>query len=1028
MILLLLLEAVSAAKSGLTMYGNWSDSTILDEVDLFMEYLLPDYISKLKPKLQLISADSNDTNMILEACASVLPPHFLGLLNLSLIYRVFNPRASIERPMKGKKPVLRGWSAAINDPVTGIDLNLFQYRLIAAAYQHDNPVKHLVKLTNHFSLFSKEKAQLDRKLYDYFTQLNVPPTTDSNIQGRVLSSDPIDLIHDLLEEYQIKRIAKRIKLNDTRLFFSPIREYIYDYVKPLDSKQYLIHHLTDFERLNWPNQFNLKINNYYEFLGVRPNIVDVQIFLNSSMVDETLAILDMLLEETKNAFPHRYQVFLLCDIDNRTERRKAFAYERLCDDIGIRNACQFLFNAIKTGNWAKEYAKMNPETKWDQLNNLYRSGEVYKRVTNTQKYAKLVGIKGSAISVNGRFIKEKPAFHFIKTYIFDAAREIQEAARKGIVNCESNFPAWMEYAHIKTNTVEPPIEISDKNLISIVNLPINTVIRFIKSLMTISPNSKSNAIPVIFINYEFQPSDKVRVRYVSRHAYGTQLDESCKKILNIESDTEEATIVGNLIFHHKLNENQLDYALQYVHLVYLDNVEATNNNIQLFYGLLFRAATKLRGSNRRPYITVQSPYYIETKATDDKLVWNLIIDPLSEEFRPVGRFAELALDSGATGLHFYPCIQNIQYDELPNHLHQRVYHIDVTDSTPKAFKDCQIFSNSNWAKERKNNNIYVNGIASFGFSDSTDYIMVEDQLKKPLQDNNYFVTLLKPGIHETKGLNHEYCLDSLISYPHYFRNTKNKLNIKEDTQLNIFTYISNVNEINRAKTLLYSLTSQTKVSYKIWSIDGWNSMMPNNLNHTILPKFWPHFLTKPYFGIDLYPNAAKHVLLDLFLPPNLKHVLVINENVVIKGDVSRFLKINMSNCAAAAAIIPSKGDLYFDDIELRIARQNRPYHSDKLLFVNLMNWNNQHGGDWIRKIFQFVILDHLPFYDFSTDLFNRIQLFVQVLTLSPELIFDYRLNEPSLSSKAFAHVLSDETSVNYVDGYKKMQSDALKAF
>lgn len=88
------------------MNGNWSDSWPYYEAIEYFKYIYPRQVPKIE--FLLSGKEKSTRNQILEALREHIPKNVHGLLELSLSFRYFQPKAAILNPRNERKPKIRG--------------------------------------------------------------------------------------------------------------------------------------------------------------------------------------------------------------------------------------------------------------------------------------------------------------------------------------------------------------------------------------------------------------------------------------------------------------------------------------------------------------------------------------------------------------------------------------------------------------------------------------------------------------------------------------------------------------------------------------------------------------------------------------------------------------------------------------------------------------------------------------------------------------------------------------------------------
>jgi hypothetical protein len=164
-----------------------------------------------------------------------------------------------------------------------------------------------------------------------------------------------------------------------------------------------------------------------------------------------------------------------------------------------------------------------------------------------------------------------------------------------------------------------------------------------------------------------------------------------------------------------------------------------------------------------------------------------------------------------------------------------------------------------------------------------------------------------------------------------------------------------------------------------------------------------------------FSKAAKFALINLLIPFEVSHVLIIDPAVVLRGDIAIVQTLGLTGAVCVAPVMSSSRSKlwYWNTDEFVQQRFNRPFHTTAIVWIDLKQWRAAHAGDVSRKIYA----NQYPFQKRATvddDLFNQLQLDVQVATLPEGTLFCARYNARHFAEKAFAHLLCAQDSIDLI--------------
>lgn len=1007
------------------MVGNWSDSYPYYEAIEYFQYIYPREIPKIE---YILSGKENSTrNQILRELDGKIPKNVLGLLNLSLSLRYFQPKAALTHPKPNKNPKIRGWYATSTSSLPSIYTNDYQWKMLTQMHNTQGTNEKL-KFIADSTLYPKDnmlnisKYHVNNNIIEEYNRLNFQHRSRSIINGRITSAEPLELLEAMIEETQNVFNLIELKLNLSLLhqlqYGNPNRK-VFEYVEPIKWSRTLLHHDLQTTRQKWDE--DLKINATYpaDFLKVAPEMLTIQIFINLTS-PESPAILETILDLTKTDHPYGFQVIVVPDFDNITEVMIAYAYHEVLNVAADRGACEFLLDGILHG-FKKAYIKARPDTPWKELPSIINTSPINKTIESIKEYVNKTGLNRFAISINGQFIKSYPSFTDIKIAIAEMGYRLMDYAVRGEISNTTNFRKFSKTHGIPMDTIDTNMSIGMKDYISINGLPANSILNIVEFLSNATITYKTwnktlvNKIPVFFINCDAPDTNFTVPHFYYCNMNSSDFNHQAKRVLRITGSQQ--TIVGPLIFDRALTKEELRYALYYVFHAHMDNFPHLTIP-QMIYVLLWRASDGLKGIKRIEPIKIESGVFIRHNSTSF-LEWYLEYDPFLPEFRPIIELLTHAAELDVVQYSFVPLVSKGQWD-VPSHFYRTYYSNYFESGITTQTNDIVLHYPSNWVveKDKENGNYVLTSVATYGIAKNRSIIQIGDQQRSPL-DSGYFVFFAPPGIYQTKGLVERTLIsDSLLPSPHLVRQNGDIVETSpNDGKLNIVTFVLDEGSRKHVQIQLHTLLANASCPVKLWLIDFGNLGRPKSVETTILPAFWPHFVEKPN-GRLMFVRSFKFVTLDLLLPPNTQNIMVTDMGTIFRGDACRFNKLDMKSAVVAAPLKSSKtkasNTLYWNSAEFQAMRFKRPFHSNTLIWLNMPKWRQIRAGDLYRNLYNSYRRYKLFRNAIDEDLFNIMQLKVQVMTLPENIQYCSIYSDQKYEASAFSIGFCDSNSIDFM--------------
>jgi hypothetical protein len=165
-----------------------------------------------------------------------------------------------------------------------------------------------------------------------------------------------------------------------------------------------------------------------------------------------------------------------------------------------------------------------------------------------------------------------------------------------------------------------------------------------------------------------------------------------------------------------------------------------------------------------------------------------------------------------------------------------------------------------------------------------------------------------------------------------------------------------------------------------------------------------------------YCKAAKFAILDLLIPLEVQSILLVDQAAIFRGDVSAFQRLQLDGAVCAAPIISTsqKKSFYWNIHGYIVVRFKRPFHTTSLVYVDMVKWRESRAGDIYRGLYKSAVELHLFVSQVDDDLFNQMQLDVQVVTLPEGTAFCSGYHDRDVAASAFSMMICETDSVEFL--------------
>jgi hypothetical protein len=857
---------------------------------------------------------------------------------------------------------------------------------------------------------------------EYLAKDLSPQRCCSLINGRSVSNDPHDILDALIHEYQHLRLLQILSFSEdtsVQLLSSPCFSKVYEFLPPLQGCPILEGKDLPQMRLMWPTTLKSNSTDPFDELRARDRLVFCQVFLdiNSPEAKPTLeVILDMCLEN----LPFAFQLSLLGDMKNLTLRHIIYAYWAIVAAYDTLKGSEFLLRGMEIG-FEAAYGETKPRLLWRNLPHVNQEGIDFEQIEKTKMYCMTYNIKKTMISVNGHVIRTAHAFRELKSLLIEQGIRIKTWAQSKAVTNSLNFMKRLPRYGIPLEEIDAPLKIGIEHQATIDGMAIVDIQKVLAYLMkrhfAYPDEPGDNRIPVFFIDCDEQrrfsgfEGPAMEVRYLM----SAMIPIEVRQVLRTPGTK---TMVGPLLFNHTLSICELTYVLHYVRLGFCDSLAAkyypkqsiafaSLTSMQMMYILLWRSSLHLRGVTRSMSQSISSQAWLKINGSR-LLEWVVIIDPFSEEYRMVAEMLVQVAELKVARVSFLPVVPLTEFD-FGRHLHSKFVPVILQDSALVS-APVSVEVPPGWVTRPEKNIIWCTAVTHVGFAPGSTMVQIGGQTRRPL-DNGYFLIIMPIGAHQTKGVIEPFCeFDSMVVRFHHFTPTYAPFVIQYDRRFHILSYIEDPTAQDGELIMSQTLRSHITCEFKQWLFSGLKFSRSYPPNTEILPRFWPQFL--PPINCQAFCKAAKLALVDILIPLEVPDILFVDPKMLIRRDVSAFRHLELTRAVCAAPLISSskKKLHYWNRPEFVCARLGRPAHSTALLWIDMERWRNAGASDKYRRLWTITRMIPETVREIDNDLFNLMQLDVQVATLPENTAFCTENSEPHLAASAFSIVMCSRDS------------------
>lgn len=1042
---------LSRADEGVHLYGNWEDSYLVDETLMFFEFIRPDLTNFAQQVLQ--DGDFLTKEEILNRLnVENMPKFILGLLNLSLTWRYFHPRASAGRKIPKTQAEMRGFAVSVPNNFTKFEIKNFTAKFLSHLYSFSTSEERydfMRSVTQDFPKFVQtlENQQIFDDLYDLVKNVYKEQKIASsiNVNGRIVDGTPQDALRALLEETQTRYVLGRLGyVNGTdyeNLIYYPNVVDVHNYVEPPAWHRDLTHHDYYNVLARSPKELN---NNTYapeEFMRYKEALSSLQLFVNINNPSSRY-ILHEIMEIARSETPYSFSVYCIGDLTNETQKKIIYSYVRTEETLGARTAVKYLFDSLEHFNFKKEYKATRPTTSWKDLETLYNDTRFSQIINELDEYYKQKGINDTTYSVNGVFAKGELKYLETRRFYLKQINRLMDANKAGKFVTNMSYIEFLKNDSIIIDTMQPAVEVNDNQIISFANLDARIIYQIFDSLFNrASYRHQKETFPIPVFYVDCKPSISISSikedipNFEFYELKSDELDAEVRLLLNIGDGPK--TIVGPHVFNSNLNIAELDYALRYVHKRYCHNISVEATSPQVLFITINRATQNLHGIKRINVPEVNTTTHIIDYASDDcEIRYNIFYNPLSYNFRQIIDVAYHISRSGAAVSWFIPVIDvEAQKDVILPWMQETFYPIyDDYNSFAPASINMSFHGPNSWAVIKKGKDYYMDGFLVVGYCPGADKIQTNYETKKVIE-NGYFQLILPPGIYDAKGVDRAIIVDCYLPAFRMYRASHEQIDAKIiDNETVIFSIITAQTFEKNFMLMLSSLVNHTKEQVTCYIVNPPREGTFFGVNMKVIPRWTPPFAQ--ILDDNQYVQNFKHSLVDMILPCNYKTVTFVDQSIFFVKDVMPLVHFNMDKAVIAAPHIGKRykkyASMWFMERESMLARAGRPFHASRLFVINMQSAFDQKYFEYARYLSRSRFAVPIFINNMDDDLMNHLQVPCQFITLPEEVSYYHGQSLAKTKEKAlseFAYDTITESAVfNSIKKFNKLREGIYKLY
>jgi len=1044
MLFVLLNFAISISKTRkIQIHGNWSDSNAIDEAIVFFEKTKSQYSQVLTNNYEEWENMSKDE--IIDNMKTIIDPQLLGLLNLSLSFRIFHPIASIRKPNLKNIPILRGYGVRYETKTSMLPIPDIGKRLLSMVYDEKlsdmDRIFFLKKFSNHFGSVYHDVLthNINNSLLNMHSpKLSSHETLVTLINGRVSPLEPHLFTRTMIEEYIFFQMFNTLGFeNDltSHIMSNQVFRAVPYFLEPADVKYSakLRDMENSFQSENMPLVFNPKAA-YDSFYNVRINIINSFVYIKIGS-QESKPLLQTILDELHLQLPICVSVFPIFDSSNDLELFATMGFYLILDKNGPRHAIEYLLQGLNIG-YEASYKKQKISLPWKKMDDLMHNPLYMDRISYLSEYYKQKKINTTTVLVNGIPIMNNPIHTCFNEMLSDFYPLVKTIAEKySFRNYGELINSFREYCIIIGNinnsilsSSVSYIDLSHHSLDSI-----NTTLNILSSSKPLINSSNTSPIPIFIFNCSNRIGFESFV-----HTVKSVSSMECLEVYIVEGGLgpemlipqKTSFMIGGQLFDKYLDLDELIIKIKSYKAAFNITYDQISPKQRIFLHLWQSHHAKFN-IHRMNSGEIDGNWI---KAGSGSIKITSLVDPFDIEFQYSSEVMVLAIENNIAevDLKILPGFSS-STTSLPAHFSTKYQFIVCNDYIEIPTTDFDLIKPDCWITKPIDEGFIVNNITFSGFSVGNRYIKIGDQYRRTQKTDNFFFVNLPIGIYKTEGLiQDKFYADSLVPLPIFLDSNNQEVVLPEkDGKLHVFTFVSGKQYESLTLTMMYSLVSQSTLPVKFYIIGSFSKEIPIKYDIEFLPPILPPGIIEPTSYVSKL-RIAKITIIDTAFPANVEHVLFADPGVVWKDNAARFSLLNLKNAVIALPDISSDPQVskksYFMSENMITQRQKRPFHSTSLFYVNVEKWRDLEVISVVQHLYMMSLKGWKKFHSIDNDILNELQFQIQVMTLPAETAYCNVYSSPKRLGSAVSVVLCSKDSAadigcHYDDLLNKSLSD-----
>lgn len=1011
------------------LYGYWNDSDPITETFLFFEYVNPKLTNQVLDIVRNKKVYTSDGIVSVLMNSGQIPQMYYGLLNVCLCFRYFHPTAASLKPNKRNISKINGYIIRHPRQEYKVVNDKFSEKLFSLISVQSNIYSkiHLLDTftSDFYSLFRaiENFEVIDEKVTKIMRETSLIQE-QSVVNGRIVQNKIHDLVEAVVEELQYMHLIIELGIKNFKclLYENPFKE-VYHYTDSAPFEFNLTHH--DYEKflMRASDTLNRETNNVHEFLSYRRQLSYVQAFIDINNPQST-NVIQTILGFTRIELPVSFNLYILGDINNETEKEIIYSYYSTAVTLGPRVAAKYLLDAIITRNFKKAYKKTRPVNKWENIKDLYSNQFLNNTIEKFLKYIDEKQIKKLTYNVNGIFNYKDVLFNDVKRFYYTQVSRLMQAVKLNDFHENITLSDYLMSRSLRIKTLKPPIIISESNYISMkgysAKIILSSLYGIFQNVFSYTKVISNFTIPVIFFDhYKKIDISEMNLSIAYLNIDSSKFSAEQKQFLRIGNKPK--TLIGPFIFDYILNNEEIEYVYNYINKSLCHNITkfSDNNNIVITeFVMIWRVTQHLYRIQRKEYTMTNSSEYLIYENMKNPLVrWDVVINPYSPDLFDVTTMAKIIFDNNFAVFSVLP--KFVGFIGTPNHLKQRAFRVINDNAEINLTRDTEFFGPNQWAVIRDYNKYILQGFSVPGFAPGGDFVSSVDSIAR-VSANGYFQLTCKPSLEWSGTL--EPIFPKFITPPitYYYADPFGEEPEYLDT-INLLTMKYSVFFEKNIVLMVKSLMNHTKKNITLYIVNPLSNGRIPGINTVVIPRYLPNFLL-PSSTDDLFIGTFKHAFADILLPANINKYMFCDQSLVFNRDIDDLYNIDLNKSNIAAPVFSHKKSILkkhrFYSHDDRMLRCDRLYYATKFFIGNLDNYHKTGFCEVMRRYLSDTLLFNVGI-GYDEDILALSQLECQVYGLPAEVMYVYSITSPKFLKKSYVLFIYGDDSEENIMGRKQ---------